>query len=236
MVHLLSAANYQRHKWLICIDLKVVGLIPEHQGGYPKYPCFLCLLDSQADDLHYVRQKWLLRQGLKPGSHNVQSHPLVEPNKILLPPLHIKFGVMKNFVKAMEMEDSGFVFFPEKFSWISMEKLKAGIFDGPQIRELMKDPMFDESLSKAELSAWQSLEPVVTNFLGSHWSVEYEKEIEEILKSFHQLRTQMSVKLHFLQSHLDYFQRTVEILVKSWVSAFTKTFALWKSANKVSGM
>ena len=33
-----------------------------------------------------------------------------------------------------------------------MEKLRAGILDGPQIRELIKDPMFDEALSEAELS------------------------------------------------------------------------------------
>ena len=31
-----------------------------------------------------------------------------------------------------------------------MEKLKVGIFDNHQIRELMKDPMFDKALSKAE--------------------------------------------------------------------------------------
>ena len=42
------------------------------------------------------------RQGLEPGSHNVQSRPLVEPNKTLLPPLHIKLGLMKNSVKSMD--------------------------------------------------------------------------------------------------------------------------------------
>ena len=55
-----------------------------------------------------------------------------------------------------------------------MEKLKAGIFDGPQIIELMKDSMFDETLSEVELSAWHSLKPVVTNFQGNHRSAEYE--------------------------------------------------------------
>ena len=30
----------------------------------------------------------------------------------------------------------------------------AGIFDGPQIRELIQDPMFDKALSEAELSTW----------------------------------------------------------------------------------
>ena len=38
---------------------------------------------------------------------------------------------------------------------------------GTQIRELMKDPMFDKALSKAE----QSLRSVVTNFFGNHQSV-----------------------------------------------------------------
>ena len=58
---------------------------------------------------------------------------------------------MKNFVKAIDREGSGFAFLQEKF--LSMEKLKAGIFDGPQIREPMKDPKFNEALSKIELSA-----------------------------------------------------------------------------------
>ena len=65
-----------------------------------------------------------------------------------------------------------------------------------QVRELMKDPMFDEALSEAELSTWQSLKSVVINFRGNHQSIEYEKEIKELLKSFHQFKAQMSVKFH----------------------------------------
>ena len=53
----------------------------------------------------------------------------------------------------MDREGSRFAFLREKFLRISMEKPKAGIFDVPQIRELMKDPMFDEALSEHELSA-----------------------------------------------------------------------------------
>ena len=46
----------------------------------------------------------------------------------------------------------------------------------------MKDPMFDEALNKAELSVWQSLKSVVTNFLGNHQNAGYEKKIEDLLK------------------------------------------------------
>ena len=122
----------------------MVGPVLGLKSGYTMY-LFLCLWENRGDDQDYVRQEWPLRQGLKTGSYDVQSHPLVEPNKILLPPLHIKLGVMK---KSMNRENSGFCFLQEKFPWISMEKLKADIFDGPQIRELMKDQMFDEALSE----------------------------------------------------------------------------------------
>ena len=44
--------------------------------------------------------------------------------------------------------------------------------------------MFDKALSKAELSTWQSLKSIVTNFLGSHQSTEYEKGIEEFLPNW----------------------------------------------------
>ena len=86
---------------------------------------------------------------------------------------------MKNFANEMDREGSGFAFL-QKFPQISTEKVKAGIFDGPQIREIMKDPMFDETLSEAELSPWQSLKSVVIKSLGNHRGAEYEKEIKEL--------------------------------------------------------
>ena len=81
-----------------------------------------------------------------------------------------------------------------------MEKLKVDIFDGPQIRELMKDQMFDQALIEDELSARQSLKSIITNILGNQENAEYEKKIDGLLKNFCQLRTRISVKLH-----LDYF-------------------------------
>ena len=78
----------------------VLGL----QGGYTKHPCFLCLWDSRAEKQHYVQRNWPARSGLEPGSHNVVSHALVNLQKILLPPLHIKLRLMKNFVKALDKE------------------------------------------------------------------------------------------------------------------------------------
>ena len=129
---LLSVLNYQEHKWLICEDLKVVPLLLGLQGGYTKYPCFLCLWGSRAHDQHYVRYEWSSIQALNSGSHNILSHPLVESSKILLPPFHIKLGFMKNFLKALDREGRKFTFLHQTFQQKSVEKIKAGIFDDSQ--------------------------------------------------------------------------------------------------------
>jgi len=78
------------------------------------------------------------------------SLPLVLLEKIYLPPLHIKQGHMKNFMKGMEKTGSGFQYLKNKFPNVSDVKIKEGIFIGPQIRELMQDKQFDEDLNKTE--------------------------------------------------------------------------------------
>ena len=140
----------------------MVGLVLGFQGGYIKSPCFLCLWDSGVDDQHYVRQEWQLRQGLKPGLHNVQSHPPVEGENAVS-------TLTSQFKKNGELcegngQERQFDFL-QKVQRITMEEIKPGIFDSPQIREVIKDPVFDEAMSDAELTVRQSLKSVVKNFL-----------------------------------------------------------------------
>ena len=55
---------------------------------------------------------------------NVENQPLVEPSKILLPSMHLKLGLMKNVVKAMDQEEVVFTYLQEKFPRLSEAKLK----------------------------------------------------------------------------------------------------------------
>ncbi|KAI6649576.1 hypothetical protein LOD99_6742 [Oopsacas minuta] len=112
------------------------------QSGYTKYPCFLCLWDSRAKSEQYSRQSWPARTNLNVGDKNIIHEPLVDPLKILLPPLHIKLGLMKQFVRALDKEGNCFKYITENFYYLSDEKRKAGIFDGPQIRQLVRDDNF----------------------------------------------------------------------------------------------
>ena len=66
--------------------------------------------------------------------------PSVNPDKVLMPPLHIKLGLMRNFVKVLAKQNSnGFEFLCEKFTELSQAKLKEEIFVGPQILEVLKN-------------------------------------------------------------------------------------------------
>ena len=43
-----------------------------------------------------------------PGKHNVKENPLVDMNKELLPALYIKLDLMKNFMKALDINGAAF--------------------------------------------------------------------------------------------------------------------------------
>jgi len=68
-------------------------------------------MGQQSSVSSYPRKNWLGRKSLEPGVMNVENQPLVEPSKILLPSMHLKPGLMKNFVKAMNQEEAAFNFF-----------------------------------------------------------------------------------------------------------------------------
>ena len=117
-------------------------MIIGQQSGFTKFPCFLCFWDSRDRKNHYVKKNWPARECIETGSRNVINKPLVEPAKMLLPPLHIKLGLMKQFVKALDKEGKCFAYLIERFPALSSAKLKEGVFDGPQIRKMLRDENF----------------------------------------------------------------------------------------------
>ena len=99
---LLGKIKYDEFKWKLCGDLKVVALLLGMQLGYTKYCCFLCEWDSWDKKNHYVNKLWPKRTSLTPGEKNVVNPPLVLPEKIFLPPLHIKAGSHEKLCERYE--------------------------------------------------------------------------------------------------------------------------------------
>ena len=96
---ILNKLNYSDHKWTLCGDLK---------SGYTKFPCFLCKWDSRDRKQQYIKKVWPLRKTLELEVKNVERKSLVDPKKVLLPPLRIKLGLMKQFVKELPKEGETF--------------------------------------------------------------------------------------------------------------------------------
>lgn len=205
----LNKIKYTQHNWQICGDLKIITMILGQQSGFTKFPCFLCLWDSRDRENHYSKVHWPTRECIRPGSKNVVQKPLVDRSKILLPPLHIKLGLMKQFVKALDKNGECYTYLEMKFPGISNAKLKEGIFDGPQIRTMLKDEAFVTTMNTKEKAAWLSFKEVVNNFLGNHKSENYKKLVADMLQNYQELGCLMSYKLHFLHSHLDYFPQNL---------------------------
>jgi len=171
---LLGKIKHDEFKWKLCGDLKVVALLLGRQLGYTKYCCFLCEWDSRDKKNHCVNKLFPKRTSLTPGEKNVVNPPLVLPEKIYLPPLHKKLGLMKNFVKVMDKTGCGFEYLRNKFSNVSDAKIEEGIFIGPQIRELMQDKQYDKDLNETERNVWLSFKRICKDFLGNHKAANYQ--------------------------------------------------------------
>jgi hypothetical protein len=128
----------------------------------------------------------------------------VDREKILLPPLHIKLGMMKQFVKVLDRNSPCFQYLCTKFS-LSHAKIREGIFDGPQIRKLMMDDSFTDTMTEIEEDACNAFKEVVKKFLGNIKDPLYKEIVRNMLDKFKLLGCNISLKLHFLASHLDYF-------------------------------
>ena len=94
--------------------------------------CFLCLWHSPDDSNHFKKKAWETRKILTVGRFSRKHTPLVNPENVLLAPLHIKLGLMKTFVKAMNHDSAAFMYSKEKFGLFKSEaRLKEEVFVGP---------------------------------------------------------------------------------------------------------
>ena len=88
----------------------MVNFLLGQQSGFAKYPCFLCMRDSRDRVQHYTKN-WPVREELVPcKERNVVNDPLVDRDRILFSPLHIKLGLIKQFIKAVDTYDDCFTY------------------------------------------------------------------------------------------------------------------------------
>ena len=69
----------------------------------------------------------------------------------------------------------------------------------------MFDKNFETTMNTKELTAWRSFKDVCNGFLEKYKSSDYEIRVKEMIDSFKILGCNMSLKVHFLHSHLSFF-------------------------------
>ena len=162
------------------------------------------------------------RNTIKPGEKNIVNNPLVYRKNIILPPLHIKLGLMNQFVKALDRSGDCFGYICSTFPGLSYEKKKAGIFDGPQIRTLLGDQHFVTTMTVVEVRAWKAFSKVVHNFLDNKRADNYIELVEELLLSLQDLGCRISIKVPYLHSPSANFPRILATLMRSKESVFIR--------------
>ena len=90
---------------------------------------------------------------------------------------------------------------------MSDAKIKEGTFIGPQIRELLPDKQFDEDLNETERNAWLSFKRICKDFLGNQKAANSRDVVRDLLTSYKAMGCNMSLKIHFLEAHLNFFPR-----------------------------
>ncbi len=91
--------------------------------------------------------------------------------------------------------------------------------------------------SEYELRAWHSFKWICGHFLGNNKSPTYRDGIQNLLHTYHKMGYRMSLKIHFLHSHLDFFPKNLGAVSNERGERFHQnSFRQWKIATKVFGM
>jgi hypothetical protein len=162
------------------------------QQGYTKYHCSFTTRNIPV----YVKKTQ--RHTFTPENMNISCEPLVNPQDVCLPLLHITVRLIKTFVKALDRQGQALAYLSNKFPKLSKARMKVGILICPQVWEIMQDLNFPRTLSDTEKAAWNAFKLVCTNFLGNHKAENYREIVSEMLKCFQVMQCNMSLKLHCL--------------------------------------
>ena len=85
---MLNVLKYDQYNWEVISDFKIIVFLMGVQGGFTKYPCYLCFWDSRDTKAHYQKQVWPKREEFVVGEKNVKNTPLITQRKFCAAPSH----------------------------------------------------------------------------------------------------------------------------------------------------
>ncbi|GBM45014.1 hypothetical protein AVEN_211808-1 [Araneus ventricosus] len=134
----------------------------------------------------------------------METHYLTRTNlaQVLLPPLYEKLGLTKQFIIPQPKYGEFFRYLCSKFPKLPEAKLKEGVVTGPDIRKLLSDSLFSETMGDKEKEAWDSFKDAVHRFLENTKDPLYKTIVQRMLTAYEAQGCKMSLKVHFIYSHI----------------------------------
>ncbi|GBM08667.1 hypothetical protein AVEN_52753-1 [Araneus ventricosus] len=112
-----------------------------------------------------------------------------------------------------------------KFPKLSEAKLKEGVFTGLDIRKLLPDSLFPETMWNKEKEVWDSFRDGVHRLLENTKDPLHKTILQCMLTEYEAQGCNMSLKVHFLHSYI----------VKSRVKDFTRMSVISRDDTKEDG-
>lgn len=113
----LDLLEYSTYKWKLSADMKIVSVLMGLKDGYCRMQCYICKWQGRMDECHYDDDyAWEPRDCYEVNDYeSVVYEPLVEQKDIIIPPLHVKLGLVKHFLKALWPRGKDYLehFFPK---------------------------------------------------------------------------------------------------------------------------
>lgn len=81
----------------------------------------------------------------------------------------------------------------------------SGTLNGPQTNKLLENNEFRRILTPVQRKAFDGIHNVCTQFLGNYRADNYQEIIADMITAFKNMHVNMSLKIHFLDDHLDFF-------------------------------
>ena len=99
----------------------------------------------------------------------------------------------------------------------------------------MQGNQFHEYLNETERNTLLSFKRICKDFLGNHKPANYQDVVQDLLTSYKAMGCNMKMKIHFLESHLDFFLENLGKGSYEHGERFHPDIMTMKSGTKASG-
>lgn len=100
-----------------------------------------------------------------------------------------------NLIK-IHLKSTAIDYLIRKFAYRTENKVRNGPFTGPEIKKVLIDVNFYETLCPIEKDAFTTLKSLCNNFLGNHRSSDYKNLARNVIGLFGKMGYSMTIKLH----------------------------------------